>query len=101
MYFDFQWTTKGKNIDFLNLKPFQIVNHFEKNASITTKGGLCRNLKNLIGFHLIDIDTFYPRCYELNDINGFHDFIEDYKFTKVFSNFFYWKEFSGIRLKVY
>ena len=66
-----------------------MVNHFEKNASITTKGGLCRNLRNLIGFHLIDIDNFYPRCYELNDLNGFDDFIEDYKMTKVFLYFLY------------
>lgn len=83
LYFDLKWVTKGKNIEFCNLKPFQKVNHFEKNASITTKAGLCRNLRNLIGFHIIDIDTFYPRCYELNDVSGFDDFLEDYKFTKV------------------
>jgi tubulin monoglycylase TTLL3/8 len=65
------------------LKPFQIVNHFQKNGAITSKGGLCRNIRNLIGFNLIDIDSFYPRCFELNDANDFEDFIEDYKLTKV------------------
>jgi len=83
-YFDLKWCTKSGDIEFVNLRPFQMVNHFEKNASVTTKGGLCRNLRNLIGFHLIDIDVFYPRCYELNDSKGFDDFIEDFKLTKVF-----------------
>lgn len=33
-----------------------MVNHFEKNSCITTKIGICKNLKNLIWFANIDID---------------------------------------------
>lgn len=82
-FFDFKWTTKAGDINYEVAKPNQIVNHFQKNGAITTKGGLCRNIRNLIGFHLIDVDSFYPRCFELNDTNDFDDFIEDYKLTKV------------------
>lgn len=65
------------------MRSFQLTNHFQKNGVITTKGGLCRNIRNIIGYNLIDVDSFYPRCFELNDLSDFDDFIEDYKFTKV------------------
>ena len=31
---------------------------------------------------MIDIDEFYPRCYDLDDANEFEDFIEEFKFTR-------------------
>jgi tubulin monoglycylase TTLL3/8 len=64
------------------LKDFQKVNHFEKNTSITTKIGLCRNLRNLIWFENVDIDTFYPRCFDLNDPDDIENFAEEFKTTK-------------------
>lgn len=80
--FDFKWTLKVKDIEYNKLKEHQIVNHFEKNSCITSKVGVCRNLKNLIGSDCIDIDGFYPRCYDLDDANEFEDFIEEFKFTR-------------------
>ena len=81
--FDFKWTLKIKDIEYNKLKDNQIVNHFEKNSCLTSKVGVCRNLKNLIGSgDSIDIDEFYPRCYDLEDVNEFEDFIEEFKFTK-------------------
>jgi len=44
-----------------------MVNHFNKNNVITTKTGLCHSLKNLIWFSNVDIDKFYPRCFDLAD----------------------------------
>jgi tubulin monoglycylase TTLL3/8 len=80
--FDLRWTIKSKEADMQNLDDYQIVNHFEKNASITTKVGLCRNLRNLVWFNNVDIDAIYPRCYDLSDEKDYEDFIEMFKFNK-------------------
>lgn len=63
--FDLQWTLKSKDINHNALNNEQLVNHFPKASAITTKVGLMHNLKNLIWFNNIDIETFYPRCYDL------------------------------------
>jgi len=80
--FDFKWTLKVKHIEFPELQDFQIVNHFEKNTLITTKAGLCRNLRNLIWYSNVDIDTFYPRCFDLADPAELADFCEEFKTVK-------------------
>ena len=64
--FDLKWTLKSKDIDHNALSHSQLVNHFPKAQAITTKVGLMHNLKNLIWFNNIDIETFYPRCYDLS-----------------------------------
>ena len=81
--FDFKWTLRSKDIDHKNLLDHQIVNHFEKNTSITTKVGLCRSLRNLIWFNNVDIDTFYPRCFDLTDTADYEDFLDEFKRVKV------------------
>lgn len=58
------------------------MNHFAKATSITTKVGLTHSLKNLIWFKNIDVDTFYPRCFDLGLQEETDDFIEDFKATK-------------------
>lgn len=81
--FDLKWTLKAKDICTELLQEFQIVNHFQRNTSITTKVGLCKSLRNLIWFANVDIDAFYPRCYDMSDPNDLEDFVEDFKFIKV------------------
>ncbi|KRX01880.1 hypothetical protein PPERSA_05719 [Pseudocohnilembus persalinus] len=97
--FDLKWTMQKSDIDFNGQQDFQMVNHFEKNSCITTKIGIwvnhfeknscittkigiCKNLKNLIWFANIDIDQFYPRCFDLNDPEDYENFLEDFKTTK-------------------
>ena len=81
--FDLKWTLKAKDIDMNALEEHQVVNHFERNASITAKVGLCKSLRNLIWHANVDIDTFYPRCFDLNDPNDLEDYIEEFKTIKV------------------
>jgi len=72
----------GVDIKYDSIKANQYVNHFEKNTLLTTKMGLSRSMKNLIWYENEDIDEYYPRCYDLNDIGDFDDFMEDFKFEQ-------------------
>jgi len=76
------WCLKKKNIDMTNLLDFQVINHFDKNFALTSKFGLASSLKNLIWHENIDIDKFYPRCFDLFDSIEFEDFIEEFKLSK-------------------
>jgi len=89
MFFDFRWTLKGRDCDYKNLKPNQIVNHFQNNIELTKKVGLSKNLKNLVLYKNVDVDNFYPRCFDLFDKLDFEDFIEDFKLNKVNNVFIY------------
>jgi len=59
-----------------------LVNHFPKASAITTKVGLMTNLKNLIWFNNIDIETFFPRCYDLSLEEECDDFNQEFKAVK-------------------
>lgn len=80
--FDLKWTLKSKDINHNDLQNHQLVNHFPKAQAITTKVGLMHNLKNLIWFNNIDIETFYPRCYDLSLQEECEDFEQEYKAVK-------------------
>lgn len=80
--FDFMWTLKAVDVPHAQLSNHQIVNHFAKAASITTKVGLTHSLKNLIWFNSVDIDHFFPRCYDLAIGEELDDFIAEFKQLK-------------------
>jgi tubulin monoglycylase TTLL3/8 len=44
--------------------------------------GLTHSLKNLIWFNNIDVDTFYPRCFDMGLTEDMDDFIQEFKATK-------------------
>ena len=62
--FDLKWSLKIKDIAYDSLEKDQIVNHFGKQACFTTKGGLTKSLHNLV-WNAVDVNDFYPRCYDL------------------------------------
>lgn len=66
-FFDLKWTTKICDIKYAELKNGQIVNHFNNNHHLTSKYGITRRLRSLAVSHNIDIDKFYPRCFDLGD----------------------------------
>ena len=70
-----KWTTKICDIDYAELRNGQIVNHFNNNHHLTSKYGITRRLRSLPIVYNIDIDRFYPRCFDMGDQNEFENFV--------------------------
>jgi tubulin monoglycylase TTLL3/8 len=64
----------------------QWYNHFPNNRELTTKSGLC---KNLWTFCMLDyelqIQNFFPRCYDLSDQKNVDAFVWDFQTTAIMS----------------
>jgi len=80
--FDLKWTIGTKEIDYKSLKASQIANHFDNNGAITTKVGLCHRLRDLIWHNNVDVNTFYPHCFDLLDTIDAEGFMEEFKNVK-------------------
>jgi tubulin monoglycylase TTLL3/8 len=82
-FFDLVISLGGKDIDYDKLNKHQMINHFQKNSELTRKVCLAKNLKNLVWIKNVNIDTFFPRCYDLTDNIEIESFCEDYKLCKI------------------
>lgn len=66
-----------------DIQEHQIVNHFLNNNLITTKVGICHSLKNLVWWNNVEIDSFFPKCFDLTEGEEAEDFKNEYRFIKV------------------
>jgi hypothetical protein len=76
----FIWTINEKDIDYNELKPFQICNHYEGITTLTTKNGFCDLLKEMCWIN-DDSNDISPRSYNLGDPIHRDEFIDDFRIT--------------------
>lgn len=79
--FDLKFTKCG-DIDFETLRPEQQVNHFWRSWELTTKVGLTMSMRNAHWHGTMKGDAFYPRAFNLYDVNERADFVCDFRLTK-------------------
>lgn len=77
-----KFSLKCKDIDYNQLEPYQLVNHFEKATNITTKSGLCKSIKNMVWSCHQDPDSCFPKCFDTADDGEFEAFVSYYKSIK-------------------
>ncbi|XP_059880003.1 protein monoglycylase TTLL8 [Delphinus delphis] len=77
----FLWTIKRDIIDYHSLSCDQMLNHYGKTASFTTKIGLCVSLRSLPWYVQANPDSFFPRCYGLCTESEKREFLDDFRRT--------------------
>eukprot|EP00002_Diphylleia_rotans_P020500 TRINITY_DN3974_c1_g1_i6.p1 TRINITY_DN3974_c1_g1~~TRINITY_DN3974_c1_g1_i6.p1 ORF type:complete len:725 (-),score=132.85 TRINITY_DN3974_c1_g1_i6:1220-3394(-) len=80
-FYDFRWCLKGQDIDFKNLRKEQVVNHFPCATEITTKVGLCRNVRSVSWYEATNVNSFFPICFDLGNCHERLDFIEEFRYV--------------------
>lgn len=81
MLYDLKWTTKISDVNFETLRPHQLVNHFNNNACLTSKYGIIKSLRSIMFLESIDIDRFFPKAFDMSDLQDFENFLEVYKWV--------------------
>uniref|UniRef100_A0A4X2ME91 Tubulin tyrosine ligase like 8 n=1 Tax=Vombatus ursinus TaxID=29139 RepID=A0A4X2ME91_VOMUR len=77
----FLWTIKRDVVDYHNLRGDQMLNHYGKTASFTTKIGLCMNMRSLPWYVPANPHSFFPRCYGLCSEGEKQEFLDDFRRT--------------------
>ncbi|XP_012590539.1 PREDICTED: uncharacterized protein LOC105854727 [Condylura cristata] len=71
----FLWTIKRDVVDYHSLSGEQVLNHYGRTASFTTKIGLCVNMRTLPWYVQANPDAFFPRCYGLRTDSEKQEFL--------------------------
>ncbi|XP_070610827.1 protein monoglycylase TTLL8 [Erythrolamprus reginae] len=80
----FYWTTKKDAVDYYSLHIDQMLNHYSRTGSFTTKIGLCLHLRNLPWYVSVNPNSFFPRCYAICIEDEKTAFIDDFRKTAAF-----------------
>ncbi|XP_062990958.1 protein monoglycylase TTLL8 [Elgaria multicarinata webbii] len=80
----FYWTIKKDAVDYYNLHIDQMLNHYARTGSFTTKIGLCLHMRNLPWYVPANPSNFFPRCYGICMDDEKYDFIDDFRKTAAF-----------------
>nr|XP_045008211.1 protein monoglycylase TTLL8 [Jaculus jaculus] len=75
------WTIKRDVVDYHSLTCDQMLNHYGKTASFTTKIGLCVNMRSLPWYVQANPNSFFPRCYGLCTESEKQEFLDDFRRT--------------------
>ncbi|CAJ1401738.1 unnamed protein product [Effrenium voratum] len=79
---DFKYALWQRDIGEMGeLDETQVVNYFARNAELTSKVGLCNSLYNCCTLDRVDVDSFYPRCYDFTNLAQARQFVEDFQLT--------------------
>lgn len=79
---DFKYALWQRDIGELGeLDDAQVVNYYARNSELTSKAGLCNNLYSCCTLDRVDVDSFFPRCYDLTSQTQVEHFVEDFKVT--------------------
>lgn len=65
----------GSQVDWRNLTPPQLVNHYENDWALTTKSGLAEHLQ--ASSCPVDARDFYPACYHLDKASTVFEFAQE------------------------
>lgn len=74
-----KWCATDCEEDYRLLDEADFYNHFQNNHVLTTKVGLASSLRQFAVDELVDIDDFFPRCYDMSSTSERDDFILDFR----------------------
>eukprot|EP00913_Durusdinium_trenchii_P001860 g1722.t1 len=75
--FHLKWTVSDSEADYCELREGALFNHFQKNRELTTKVGLANNLRRFACEEQVDIDRFFPRCYDMSSASDVQEMFFD------------------------
>ncbi|CAK0860068.1 unnamed protein product [Prorocentrum cordatum] len=74
-----KWSVTDCESDYRDLQDGDLFNHFQNNRVLTTKIGLHHSLRQLAVEERVEIDAFFPRCYDLSNAADRDDFLMDFR----------------------
>ncbi|CAE7025796.1 TTLL3E [Symbiodinium natans] len=76
-----KWTVTDNETDYRCIQEGSgcLYNHFQNNRELTTKVRLTGNLRRLAYEEQVDIDTFFPRSYDMGSPSEVEDFVLDFR----------------------
>eukprot|EP00930_Biecheleria_cincta_P033051 TRINITY_DN2289_c0_g2_i1.p1 TRINITY_DN2289_c0_g2~~TRINITY_DN2289_c0_g2_i1.p1 ORF type:complete len:1642 (-),score=322.61 TRINITY_DN2289_c0_g2_i1:205-5130(-) len=78
-----RWRTADSEADYRQLRPGEFFNHFQNNRMLTTKAGLAQSLSQHMVSAGVDVDSFFPRCYDTAHKSEREDFLLDFRRSAV------------------